>query len=154
MDSFRISKAPVSIKLLATVLCCIVGLTYITLLANIYIDTEMKPSLIIEAYGQMEYTELSDIAHNYLPYYAVFLFVLPVTMFMFTSYSEKIKRFFAVFPFLVIAADISSMYLIHYLWKGFAYVLWIAGTCLALTFLSLFVLNLYDIWLRKTCGQI
>ncbi|MFQ5866909.1 MAG: hypothetical protein ACE5IT_02820 [bacterium] len=149
MDNFRLSNAPTSAKLLVTALLCTIGLIYITLLVHIWIDTQMKPSLVAEAYGGMEYIELTDHAHKYLPYYSVYLFALPIIMFMFTSYPEKLKRFFAIFPFLVIVADIGSMYLIPYLWRGFAYVLWLAGTFLALTFLSLFVLNLYDIWLRK-----
>ncbi len=149
MDNFRLSNAPTSAKLLVTALLCTIGLIYITLLVHIWIDTQMNPSLVAEAYGGMEYIELTDHAHTYLPYYAVYLFALPIIIFMFTSYSEKLKRFFAIFPFLVIVADIGSMYLIPYLWRGFAYVLWLAGTFLGLTFLSLFVLNLYDIWLRK-----
>lgn len=148
MDNLRLSTAPLSIKLLVTSFLCVLGLAYILLLTHIYVDTEMKPSLILKAYGEMEYSELTDIAHRYLPHYAVFLFGLPLVVFMFTSYPEKIKRIFAVYPFLLIIADISSMYLIHYLWKGFAYVLWTAGTCLGLTFLTLFILNMYDIWLR------
>ena len=105
--------------------------------------------MITEAYGGMEYIELTDHAHTYLPYYAIYLFALPVVMFMFTSCSEKLKRFFAVFPFIVIVIDIGAMYLIPYLWKGFAYVLWLAGTCLGLSFFSLFLLTMYDVWLRK-----
>lgn len=150
MDNFRFSNAPTSIKLLATTLFCILGLTYISLLVHIWIDTQMKPSLIIEAYGKMEYIELSDHAVKYLPYYAFYLFLLPIVMFMFTSYSEKLKSFFATFTFVIIIIDIGSMWLIPYVWQGFAYILWLAGICLGLTFLTLFVLNLYDIWLRKT----
>ena len=149
MNSFRLSKANISIKLLATSLLCIVGLTYITLLVHIYIDTEMKSSMIAESYGGMEYIELTDHAHFYLPFYAFFLFTIPIAIFLFTSYNEKIKAFFAVFPFLVIVIDIASMYLIAYLWLGFAQVLWLAGTFLGLSFTALFVLTLYDIWLKK-----
>ena len=146
---FRLSKAPVSFKLFATSLLCTVGLIYLTLLAHIYIDTAMKPSMIAEAYGGMEYIELTDHAHNYLPFYALFLFAIPVALFLFTSFGERLKSFMAIFPFVVIVIDISSMYLIPYLWSGFAMVLWIAGTVLGLNFVTLFTMNLYDIWLRK-----
>jgi hypothetical protein len=149
MEGIRLSKAPVSMKLLVSTILCMIGLIYITLLVHICIDTEMKVSLIAKAYGGMEYIELTDHAHNYLPYYTLFIFFIPISLFMFTSFSEKIKSFFAVVPFLIIVVDISSMYLIPYVSPIFATVLYIAGTCLGLTFLTLFTLIQYEIWLRK-----
>jgi len=150
MSNLRLSNAPISVKLLVTSLICVIGLTYLTLVVHIYIDTEMRPSLVAESYGGMEYIELTDHAHNYLPYYALFLFAIPIAVFMFTSYSEKIKCFLAVFPFVVIVIDIGSMYLIPYLWTGFAMVLWLAGSFLGITLVIVFLLTLYDVWLRKT----
>ena len=141
MENYKLSTAAISTKLLVTSLLCVIGLTYLTLVVHIWIDTEMRPSLVTEAYGGMEYMELTDHAHNYLPYYAIFLFAIPVTVFMFTSYNEKLKSFIAVFPFMVIVLDIASMYLIPYLWSGFGMILWLAGTCLGLTLLSLFFLS-------------
>jgi len=143
------SKAPTSMKLFLTLLLLVVALVYMTLLVHIWIDTQMKAANIEKAYGGMEYIELTDHAHTYLPYYTFFVFLIPVLMFMFTSYAERLKRFFAVFPLIVILIDISSMYLIPYLWKGFAWVLFFAGTILGIMFLLLFVLNLYDLWLRR-----
>ena len=61
---FRLSKASISFKLFATCLLYTVGLIYLTLLVHIYIDTAMKPSMIAEAYGGMEYIELTDHAHK------------------------------------------------------------------------------------------
>ena len=148
----NLSTANKSLKLLVTTLLCMVGLIYLTLLAHIFIDTEMKPSIIAQGYGGMEYIELTDHAHNYLPYYTIFIFMLPVILFMFTSFSENLKRFFAVFPFIIIIIDIASMFLIPYVWSGFAYVLWIAGTILGLTFTTLFILINYDIWFNKNEG--
>lgn len=150
METVRLSKAPISIKLLVTSLLCMIGLIYLTLLASIYVDSEMKIPLIAKAYGGMEWTELTNHAHTYLPYYTLFLFTIPITLFMFTSYNEKIKSFFAVFPYLVITLDIASMYLIPYVSTVFATVLWLAGTCLGLCFTTLFCLTLFDVWLRKT----
>lgn len=149
MDNFRLSKAPLSMKLLFTSLLCIVGLIYISLLLNIYLVTNMKVAMISEGYGSMEITELAEHAQQFLPFYVIFLFTLPTLLFMFTSYSEKLKRVLAIFPFVVIVIDISSMWLIPYVSKSFSYVLWLAGTILATTFLLLFLLNMYDIWLRK-----
>lgn len=151
MEKIRLSKAPVSAKLLMTTLLCMVGLIYLSLLLHIWQDTEMKPALIAKAYGSMESLELADHTHKYLPYYALYLLALPAALFMFTGYSEKMKRIFAVLPFLVIIIDIGSMWLIPYANQVFfSWVLEFAGTFLALTFLSLFLLDVYDIWLGKT----
>jgi len=149
MDSLKLSTASISTKLLVTSLMCITGLIYLTLVVHIWIDTELKPSLVAEAYGFMEYIELTDHAHFYLPYYALFLFAIPVSVLMLSSYGEGVKRFFAVFPFVVIVIDIASMYLIPYLWTGFAMVLWLAGTCLGTSLFILILMILYDVWLRK-----
>ena len=149
MNFIKLSKAPTSLKILATSLLLAVGLIYLTLLVHIWIDTQMQAANIEKAYGGMEYIELTDHAHTYLPYYTFFVFLIPVLMFMFTSYGERLKRFFAVFPFIVIVIDISSMYLIPYLWKDFAWVLFFAGTILGIMFMLLFVLNIYDLWLRR-----
>ena len=149
MGDLKLSSASLSTKLLITSLICVIGLIYLTLVVHIWIDTELKPSLVAEAYGNMEYIELTDHAHFYLPYYALFLFAIPVTMLMFSSFSEYVKRFFAVVPFVIVVIDIASMYLIPYLWNGFAMVLWLAGTCLGTSLFILMLLLMYDVWLRK-----
>ncbi len=149
MEERRLSNAPFSMKLLISALLCTIGLIYVTLLVHIWIDTEMKVSMIETAYGGMEYSELTNLAHHYLPYYSLFLFAIPIFMFMFTSFSERLKSFFAVTPFIIIVVDISSMYLIPYVSPVFATVLWIAGTCLGLSFATLFVLIQFDVWVRK-----
>lgn len=149
MDNFRFSSISISKKLYITALLCLIELIYLTLVVHIWIDTELKPSMVAEAYGNMEYIELTDHAHYYLPYYTIFLFAIPVFLMMLTSYSEGLKRFFAVVPFVVIAIDISSMYLIPYVWTGFAMVLWLAGTFLGTTLFIMYLMILYDVWLKK-----
>mgnify|MGYP001597096851 CR=1 FL=1 len=150
MENFRLSRAPISMKLLLTSLLCVIGLIYLSLLLHIWQDTEMKASMIAKAYGSMESLELADHTHKYLPYYALYLFALPAALFMLTSFSEGIKRIFAVLPFILVIIDIGAMWLIPYVHKGiFSWVLWFAGTFLALTFFLIFVLNIFDIWLRK-----
>jgi len=149
METLKLSTSPLSVKFLATSLLCIVGLTYLLLVVHIWIDTELKPSLVAEAYGGMEYIELTDHAHYYMPYYGLFILAIPATLLMLTSFSEKIKVFFAVFPFVATIIDIASMYLIPYLWSGFAYVLWIAGTCIGTSLFIITLMILYDTWLRK-----
>ncbi len=149
MKNGKLSTAPVSAKLLMTVLLCIVGLIYLSMLLQVYQDTAMKPSLIAEGYGEMEVMELAHHTHIYLPYYALYLFALPVSLFMFSSYSERLKIVAVLLPYTVIVIDIASMWLVPYAHRGFfSYVLWGAGTGLAMMFFALFTLNVYDIWLR------
>ena len=149
MKNFRLGTAPVHIKLLATSLLIIIGLTYLLLILKIFIGTEMRPVNISETYAEIEYYELTHEAHRYLPYYALFIFAIPTALFMVTSYSEKQKRFFAVAPYITMVIDIFAIYMISYLWLGFAYVVWFFGILLGLFLLALIVLNLYDVWIRK-----
>lgn len=149
MDNFRLSRTKISFKLFTTALLCTIGLVYMLLLLNIWQDTKMKPSIIEQAYGTMEAIELAHNTSQHLPFYTIFLFAFPAGIFMFTSFPEKTKRILAVLPFVLIITDVSSMWMIPYVSKAFSWVLWFAGTCLAITFLTLFALNLYDIWLRK-----
>ena len=149
MGNLRLSKAALSTKFLVTSLMCIISLTYLVLALHIWIDTEFKPSMVAESYGYMEYIELTDHAHLYLPYYWLFIFAIPIGLFMLTSYSEALKIFFAVVPFVIIVIDIAAMYLIPYLWKGFAMILVLAGSCLGTMCLILILMIMYDTWLRK-----
>jgi hypothetical protein len=149
MENLKLSRAPISMKLLMTSLLCVVGLIYLSLIIHIWQDTQMKPSLIAKGYCSMEAMELTEHAHKYLPYYTIYIFLVPTALFMFTSYSEKIKRVFAILPFVLIAIDIGSMCLIPFVSKNFCWTLFFAGMFLGFTFLLLFLLNLYDIWLRK-----
>lgn len=146
MSNFRLSAATLNIKLVATSLLVIIGLVYLLLVAKIYLGTEMRPTLIIDSYAESEYVELTHQAHLYLPYYAIFIFALPAAIFMLTSYSENLKRFFAVAPFVTIAINIGSLYLIPYVWIGFAIVLWLFGIFLGILLLSLFILTMLDMW--------
>ena len=149
MKDFKISSASFSIKLFLTILLCIVGLTYATLIVQKWVDTGEWPFMVSEGYQYMEYIELTDYVHIYLPYYWLFLFAIPITMFMLTSFSETLKRFFAVFPFIIIILDSISVYLIPYVWNGFAMLLWLTGATLGVTFLMLFILTLKDMWFSK-----
>ncbi len=149
MKNFRFSTSLLSVKLLITMLLSMIGLIYTTLILQKWFDTGEWPFMVAEGYQYMEYIELTDQAHFYLPYYGLFIFAIPIFVLMFTSYSEKVKSFFAVFPFVVIIIDSASTFLIPYVWKGFALVLWMTGTILGITLLTLFILVIYDIWFRK-----
>lgn len=149
MYNLKLSTVSLHVKLFLTSLICIIGLIYLSLVMQKWIDTGEWPFMVAEGYQYMEYIELTDYAHFNMPYYAIFIFTIPITLFMFTSFGEKTKVFFAVVPFLVIALDTASIFLIPYVWLGFALLLWFTGTFLGLTLLTLFILTLYDMWFRK-----
>ncbi|MGE5280111.1 MAG: hypothetical protein ACM3L6_05140, partial [Deltaproteobacteria bacterium] len=82
-------------------------------------------------------------------YYAIYIFALPTLFFMFTSYPEKVKRIFAVLPYVLIILDIASMCLMPCVSENFCWVLFFAGIFLSVTFLLLFSLTVFDVWFRK-----
>lgn len=149
MENFKLRRMTVSLKLLCTSLLCVAGLVYLSLLIHIWQDTGMKPELIAKGYCSMEAMELTEHCHKYLPYYVFYIFLFPTAMFMFASYPEKIKRVFAVLPYVLIVADIGSMCLIPYVSQNFCWGLFFAGMLLGVTFLALFIMLIYDIWFRK-----
>ncbi|NQT25883.1 hypothetical protein HQ585_11040 [candidate division KSB1 bacterium] len=151
MTQSNLSKGPLSLKVLATMMLLGIALTYAILALHIYIDTEFKPGLIGEAYSTFEWIELTDQTHNYFPYYGIFIFAFALIIFVLgTGYSEKLKIFFSVFAPVMIVIDIGSMWAIPYIHAAiFGWVLFFAGNFLALCFGALFILTLYDIWLKK-----
>jgi len=149
MKTFKLSTASLSTKTLITSLILTIGLVYLTLVFQKYLDTGMSPFQVAEGYEYMEYIELTDQAHLYLPYYSLFIFAAPVFLLMFSSFSEGIKRFFAVFPFIVIFFDTISIFLIPYVSKVFAFLLWSTGSILGITLAAVFIMLVYDVWVRK-----
>ena len=151
MDNFRLSKAPLSVRLLATMAIFGMSITYMILALHIFIDTEFKVSMIKDAYSTMDWTELVDHTHKYFPYYGIYIFAFALFIFILgTSYSEKIKRLTAVIPTILIVIDIGSMWAIRYINTNiFSWVLFIAGNLLALGFFAIALLSLYDIWCKE-----
>ena len=151
MKELKLKEAPASVRWFVSLILCVIGLSYLTMLAGIWFDTNMKIALIMEGYGTFEAMELARHSHEYL-FWFLFHFIAVMTIFFFTSYSEKIKKFFAVFVPVFIVSDIGSMWLIPFVSKGFAWQLFISGLVLAFFFLTMFLLIYYDIWFKKS-GQ-
>src|SRR3990167_9407041 len=113
MGIFRLSQAPLSLRILATMVFFGISITYIILALHIFIDTEFKVSIIKQAYSTMEWTELVDHSHKYFPYYGIYIFAFALFIFVLgTSYSEKIKIPLVFIPNLLIVLDIGSMWAI------------------------------------------
>ena len=152
MNHLNLSKAPLSLKLLSTLAIAGMGITYIVLALHIFIDTAFNVSIIKEAYSTMEWMELVDHTHKYLPYYGIYIFAFALFLFVLgTSYSEKVKRWMVIIPNCFILLDIGSMWAIRFIHADlFSWGLFLAGIFLAISFLTIAVLTLYDIWFRKT----
>ena len=69
MSALHISRNPLSVKVLVTMMMLGIAITYLILVLHIYIDTEFKPSMISQAYSTFEWIELTDQTHKYFPYY-------------------------------------------------------------------------------------
>jgi hypothetical protein len=147
MGLFKLKEMPLSVKLFTSLILCVVGLSYLTLLGSIWIDTEMKISNIIEGYGSFETIELIEHSFKYI-FWFICTFTITISIFLLTSYSDKLKRIFAVLVPLFIVSDIGSMWLIRYC-SFFAWQLYISGLTLATSFLTMFLLIQYDLWLKK-----
>ncbi len=152
MENFRLSKAPLSCKLLVTMAIVGMSVTYLILALHIYIDTEFKIPMIKKAYSTMEWTELVDHTHKYFPYYGIYIFAFSLFIFVLgTSYSEWLKRLAVIVPNCLIVLDIGSMWAIPYINADiFSWGLFLAGNFLALSFAVIALLTLYDIWLKKS----
>lgn len=148
---FSLSRAPLSLKVLMTLALIGMALTYVVLALHIYIDTQFSIVTIEKAYSTFEWTELVDHTHRYFPYYGIYIFAFAlITLMLGTTYSEKIKMYFATVPNILIALDVGSMWAIRYIHAGiFSWVLFLAGTFLGLHFILLFFMILNEIWLKK-----
>lgn len=152
MEYLKLSKAPVSVKLLATMAVFGLGITYLILALHIFIDTQFNASLIKEAYSGMDWYELVDNTHKYFPYYGVYIFAFALFLFVLgTSYPEWLKNLVVIVPNVLILIDISSMWAIRFVNADiFSWVLFFAGLSLAMCFAVIEILLVYDIWFRKS----
>lgn len=150
MNNDRAFNSLISTKLFVVSFMCVLGLNYIPLLLNIWIDTGMKVAPVMEAYSGFEFAELVEHSGRYISWF-VFTFGLAVLTFLTaTNYSQKIKSVFSVLPFVLIISDIGSMWLIRYVSKIFAWQLWFSGFSLAVCFLVIFLLTVGNVLFART----
>ncbi|MFZ5800375.1 MAG: hypothetical protein ACOY3D_03230 [Candidatus Omnitrophota bacterium] len=138
-----------STRLFVVSFMCVLGLSYIPLLLNIWIDTQMKIGNIQQAYGTFEFAELVEHTGRYISWFAFTFGFAVLTLILCTDYSEKIKSIFAVLPFILIVSDIGSMWLIRYAAPIFCWQLWFSGLSLAICFLAIFWLTIRHVLFVK-----
>lgn len=135
---------PFHFKVFVGLFLCLAGLAYISLLASIGVDTEMKISYIIEGYGGMDPIELISHSFQYLLWFFV-VFAFINCAFMLTSFSSGLKTALSVTTVALIVLDIASAWLVR-AHVFFAYLLFACGVLLALSFLIMFLLIQSDLW--------
>jgi len=148
--SFRFPRTlfglPHSVKLFANFALILASLCYLSLLASIWFDTQMSIALITEGYGDMDPIELVQHTLRYSLWFFS-IFVIMGGLFMTTRFKEGVKRVVAITVPLLVISDLGAAWLVKF-GPLFAWQLWISGFCLALSFLVLFVLIQYDLWVR------
>ena len=113
MPFIILKELSLSFRLFLSAILCLVGISYIMLLSSIWIDTEMKMANIIEGYGSFEFMELVEHTFRYI-FWFIGTFTITLSLFLLTSWPEKLKRIFAVIVPLLILSDMGSMWLIRY----------------------------------------
>ncbi len=146
MELIKLKNMSLSARLFISLLLCLLGLSYLALLWGIWIDTEMKIAYIIEGYADFESMELVEHTFKYI-FWFIGTFGITVSLFLLTSWPEKLKRLFAVSVPLLIISDIGSMWVIRYS-DFFAWQLYFSGILLATSFLALFLLIQFDMWVK------
>lgn len=146
MEIPKLRDIPLTVKLFISLLLCLVSLSYLMLLSGIWIDTEMKVANIIEGYGDFEFIELTEHSFKYL-FWFIGAFGVTVSLFLMSSWPEKMKRFFAVAVPILIISDLGSMWLIRYS-DFFAWQLYVSGALLAASFFVMFLTIQLDLWVN------
>jgi len=96
----------------------------------------------------MPFPRLVTLSHIHVLATTPLIFILCL-VFSISLFSNRFKGVVIVFSFASIVVDIGSWWLAK-LSGSLAVLVLIGGLCLAVTFLVLILLSLYDIWLRKT----
>ncbi len=92
-------------------------------------------------------SRLVELSHVHLMGALPLVFLLCL-VFSFTLFGEKLKGTIMVVSLLALVFDVGSWWLAK-AWGGLAFTVMAAGMTLALAFLVLILLSLYDLWLRK-----
>jgi hypothetical protein len=90
---------------------------------------------------------LISLSHTHILALLPVIFILSF-IFWFTTYSEGIKTAVVAFSFFAILLDVGSWWLAK-LGPGLAFMVIIGGICLALAFLMLILLSLYELWIKS-----
>ncbi len=96
-------------------------------------------------------SRLVSISHTHILGILPIIFILTL-IFSFTLYSERLKSFVIGFAFFSIVLDIGSWWIVKYFVVP-VILIPIGGAFLALSFLMLIILSLFEMWIKKVKSQ-
>jgi len=156
MMNFKISTAPRTIKLILTFFLFVLALGYVMGLLNVYDKTHLSYDGVVkhirgseeEMIYEKEFGDLVSTSHTHISGWAM-MFVFVIGIFLFSSFSEKLKGILGVLSFVFIVLDQIAMWLTRYVAEPFALLFMLSGAVMAFLFYLLIALNLYELLLRK-----
>lgn len=157
MNNFKLSTAPKYMKLTLSFFLLIIALGYFMGLLNVYDKTGLSYDGVVThirgseeemIYGK-EFGDMVSVSHTHVSGWGM-MFLLVIVIFAFSNFSEKLKGILGVLPFVFIVSDMGTMWLTLYVAEPFAWLWMISGGVLGFLFYLLIVLNLYELWVRKT----
>ncbi|MCK5527369.1 MAG: hypothetical protein KAJ05_09480 [Candidatus Latescibacteria bacterium] len=156
MQDFKLSTAKTSTKLLVTVFLLTMGLGYLMAMVNVGVQAGFTYQSVSEhmigneeeMIYPKEFASLVGTSHTHLFGHPP-MFLLLGAIFLLTSVSEKFKKILLPIPFIAVVLDMGSLWLTRYVAPGFAYLTIFSGMVMGLSFFVLFVIPLYEMWLKK-----
>ncbi len=156
MMNFKISAAPKVIKLTLTFFLLVIALGYLMGLLNVYDKSHLSYDGTVkhirgseeEMIYEKGFGDMVSTSHTHISGWAMmFLFVIGI--FLFSSFSGKLKGILSVLSFVFIVLDQIAMWLTRYVAEPFAWVFMFSGAVMAFLFYLLIAFNLYELLLRK-----
>lgn len=156
MMNFKISTAPRIIKLILIFFLFVLALGYIMGLLNVYDKTHLSYDGTVkhirgseeEMIYEKGFGDMVSVSHTHLGAWAMMFFFV-IGIFLFSSFSEKLKSILGVLSFVFIVLDQIAMWLTRYVAEPFAWVFMLSGAVMAFLFYLLIAFNLYELLLRK-----
>ena len=115
--------------------------------AGVVLETYADVKPLLAADSGKSIPRLVTLSHIHVNGTLPLIFLLGL-VFAFTLFSDKLKAWVIVFGFASIVLDIGSWWLAKAS-GALSFLVVLGGICLAVTFLVMILLSLYDLWLRK-----
>jgi hypothetical protein len=148
---------PKTIKLFFTMFIIVMGLGYMTAVANIGLSEGLSfkdianhyrgnEELMIEAPGAKE---LMTHSHTHLLSMSMMMFTLGLIFMFTTSLPAWLKKFVLVDAYVAILIAVSAFWLIRYVAAEMAVLMALSGMLLGISLLFMTFTPLYEMWLKK-----
>jgi hypothetical protein len=116
-------------------------------MGGVALENYSEVSAVLQKDSGMSVPRLVTLSHLHVMGILSLVFLLCL-VFSFTAFAEPVKILVMAFSLCSIVADIGSWWLAKFV-AAMAPLVILGGVCLAISFLALILLLLYDLWLRK-----